>query len=54
MTVFHADLDNTLIYSCRHEIGREKTNVELYEGRQVSFMTEASSRLLRKVREKAV
>lgn len=54
MTVFHSDLDNTLIYSCRHEIGREKTNVELYEGRQVSFMTETSSLLLKKVREKTV
>lgn len=54
MTVFHADLDNTLIYSCRHEIGREKTNVEVYEGREISFMTKRSSLLLKKVREQVV
>ncbi len=52
--VFHADLDNTLIYSCRHEIGQDKVCVELYQGREVSFMTSRSMRLLRQVKEKTV
>ena len=51
MTVFHADLDNTLIYSVRHDVGEEKTGVEVYEGREVSFMTNRSSSLLKRVKE---
>lgn len=54
MTVFHSDLDNTLIYSGRHEIGEEKLPVELYEGREVSFVTRTSLSLLREIRERAV
>lgn len=54
LIVFHADLDNTLIYSWKHEIGREKTCVEVYEGREISFMTGRSFSLLKKVREKVV
>lgn len=46
MVVFHADLDNTLIYSYRHEIGRDKRCVEIYEGREISFMTERTVQLL--------
>lgn len=49
LTVFHADLDNTLIYSFRHDIGEKKTCVEVYEGREVSFMTDRSSSLLKKI-----
>lgn len=51
MIVFHADLDNTLIYSYRHEIGREKVSVEVYEGREISFMTSRSLSLLKRLRE---
>lgn len=54
LIVFHADLDNTLIYSRKHEIGEEKTNVEVYEGREVSFMTDRSSSLLKKIRKKTM
>lgn len=54
LIVFHADLDNTLIFSRKHEIKEEKTCVEVYEGREISFMTERSSSLLKKVREKVV
>ncbi len=54
MTVFHCDLDNTLIYSWKHEIGEEKICVEIYEGREISFMTARSSALLRQVRERTV
>lgn len=46
MIVFCADLDNTMIYSYRHDIGRDKRCVEIYEGRQVSFMTERTAQLL--------
>lgn len=52
--VFCSDLDNTLIYSRRREIGEEKVNVEVYEGRAVSFMTYRSCELLKKVRRKAL
>lgn len=54
MTVFHADLDHTLIYSYRHEIGEEKICAEHYEGREISFMTRRSFSLLQKVREKVL
>ncbi len=54
LTVFHCDLDNTLIYSWKHEIGEEKVCVEVYEGREISFMTTRSSALLRQVRERTV
>ena len=54
MTVFHCDLDNTLIYSWKRGIGEEKICVEVYEGREISFMTARSSALLRQVQERAV
>ena len=54
VTVFCSDLDNTLIYSCRHEIGEEKVNVELYEGRAASFMTYRSWGLLKEIRRKTL
>lgn len=52
--VFHSDLDNTLIYSYRREIGRGKKCVEVYQGREISFMTARSAELLRQVRKQAV
>lgn len=54
MIVFHSDLDNTLIYSYRHNIGKDKTCVEVYQGRDISFMTAKSLYLLKQIREKAV
>lgn len=54
MIILHLDLDNTLIYSYRHEIGREKTCVEIYRGRELSFMTERSMKLLRQAEERAM
>lgn len=54
MTVFHVDLDNTLIYSYKHNIGPKKRCVEIYQGREISFITEKTYELLRKVREKAL
>lgn len=50
--LFCSDLDNTLIYSHRHEIGADKVCVEHYQGREVSFMTEKSLELLRRAVQK--
>lgn len=52
--VFLSDLDNTLIYSYKHNIGDEKTCVEIYQGREISFMTDRSYHLLKKVKEKVL
>ncbi len=49
MIIFNVDLDNTLIYSYRHNIGDRKICVELYEGREVSFMTDHTQELLKKI-----
>jgi len=54
MKIFCTDLDNTLIYSYKREIGEEKRGVEVYRGREVSFMTEKAFQLLRRVSEKAM
>lgn len=54
MIVFHADLDNTIIYSYKHDIGCEKYNVEKYNGREVSYMTIATYHLLRQLSDKVV
>lgn len=48
MIIFHSDLDNTLIYSYRHDIGSEKRCVEYYQGREISYMTNDSCGLLKK------
>ncbi len=52
MIVFNTDLDNTLIYSYKHDIGHEKVNVEKYQGRDISFMTVKAYNLLKKINEK--
>ncbi|MBS4959523.1 MAG: HAD hydrolase family protein [Clostridiales bacterium] len=39
---FISDLDNTLIYSYKKNIGGDTINVEVYEGREISFMTRGS------------
>lgn len=49
MILFHADLDNTLIYSYKRNIGSEKKGVEIYEGRTVSYMTPESFRRLKEI-----
>ena len=47
MVCFFTDLDNTLIYSHRRDIGNEKLPVEYIEGRQQSYMTNYSYRFLK-------
>lgn len=54
MIILHSDLDNTLIYSYKHDIGRRKKCVEIYQDREVSFMTEKSYDLLKSVNDKVV
>lgn len=51
MIVFHTDLDNTLIYSYKHDIGENKRCVEIYQGREISFVTQETYRLLHKLSE---
>ncbi|EJU24127.1 sucrose-6F-phosphate phosphohydrolase domain protein [Peptoanaerobacter stomatis] len=52
MKVFNTDLDNTLIYSYKKDIGENKKNVEIYNGRQISFITDKTYHLLKKLNEK--
>lgn len=51
MIVFHTDLDNTLIYSYKRDIGEQKRCVENYQGREISFVTQETYRLLHKLSE---
>lgn len=51
MILFHTDLDNTMIYSYKHDIGSRKRSVELYQGREISFITEKTYDLLKQVKE---
>ena len=50
MIVFHTDLDNTLIYSYKHELGADKRCVEVYHGREISFITAETERLLQQIK----
>jgi len=52
MTILHIDLDNTLIYSYKHDIGKDKINVEMYQGREISFLTENTYENIKKIKEK--
>lgn len=49
MIVFHSDLDNTLIYSYKHDIGSNKKCVEIYQDREISFMTSESLEILKRI-----
>lgn len=52
--VLHLDLDNTLIYSYKHDIGTEKRCVEVYQGREISFLTEQTYAALKKAAKRFV
>ncbi len=49
MDIFASDLDNTLIYSYKRDIGTDKILAERYEGREVSYMTVRSHTMLDEV-----
>lgn len=51
MILFCADLDNTLIYSYKHNIGQNKKCIELYQGHKNSFITRRSYALLKQLQE---
>lgn len=50
MILFHCDLDNTLIYSYKHELKTKKRCVEIYQGREISFMTDITHQLLNEIK----
>lgn len=54
MIVFNTDLDNTLIYSYKHNIGNNRVNVELYNGREISFVSKKSLDLLKELSEQVL
>lgn len=54
MIVFNVDMDNTLIYSYKHDIGMNKRCAEIYQGREISFMTEQTQSLLKEVAQKVL
>lgn len=54
MIVVHTDLDNTLIYSYKHDIGENKHCVEVYQGREISFVTEKTGKLLKEVKNQVM
>ncbi|MEE0858941.1 MAG: HAD hydrolase family protein [Acutalibacteraceae bacterium] len=52
MLVFNTDLDNTMIYSYKQNIGSSKRCVEIYQEREISFITNKTFELLKNVKEK--
>lgn len=52
MIVLNTDLDNTLIYSYKHDIGEDKKCVEIYHEREISYATNETIKLLKDVRDK--
>lgn len=54
MIIFASDLDNTLIYSYKHNIGNKKRSVELYQLKEISFITDKTFSLLQEVKRKAL
>ncbi len=51
MLIFNTDLDNTMIYSYKHDIGDDKICAEIYQGREISFVTSKTSQLIKEVNE---
>lgn len=47
-------MDNTLIYSYKHDIGAEKHCAEIYQEREISFMTDKTGRLLEELAGKVL
>lgn len=52
MNLFISDLDNTMIYSYKKDIGSDKVLVETKDGKHLSFMTKKSYDLLNIIRTK--
>lgn len=54
MIVFNTDLDNTIIYSYKRNIGMDKKCVEIYEGREVSYITKRTETLLSAIQKQCL
>lgn len=54
MIIFNTDLDNTIIYSYKYDIGNHKRCAEIYNGREISFITDRTYELLKEVSKKVV
>lgn len=54
MINFYVDLDNTIIYSYKHEIGPKRRCAEIYQGREISFLTEKTWQGLRLIAKLAL
>ena len=54
MIVFNVDLDNTLIYSYKYDIGKNKRQVELYKENYISYITDKTYNLLLTLRNNAL
>ena len=54
MIVFNSDLDNTIIYSYKHDIGTKKRCVEIYQNRELSFVTERTYMILKQLMGKVL
>lgn len=54
MYIFNSDLDNTLVYSYKHNIGNDKIDVEIYNDREISYITKRTFNLLNNVIKKVV
>ncbi len=52
MIIFNVDLDNTLIYSYKHDIGEKRRCAEIYQGREISFITDKTQDLLKEISRK--
>ena len=54
MVVLNLDLDNTIIYSYKHDIGTDKINVEKNQGREISYVTCRTRDLLTALNKKVL
>ncbi len=54
MIVFNSDLDNTVIFSYKKDIGSNKRNVEIYQEREISFVTTRTYELLKEIQKRVL
>lgn len=54
MTVFHCDLDNTLLYSHKRRSFPDSCPVELYQGKYISYLSPQTAKLLKQLYQSTV
>ena len=52
MVLFHTDLDNTMIYSYKHEIGADKRCAKFIMGGRFRILQKETYRLLQQIKAK--